>query len=58
MSRPNVDDLANLARYWRARAEEVRALREGVSDGYVRATLADIAEQYDAMARKAEMREL
>jgi hypothetical protein len=44
------------ARYWRGRADEVRAVAETVGDAESKRILADIAESYEHLARRADNR--
>ena len=44
------------AQYYRQRAEESRTMAENARSSEARATLLDIAEQYERLARKAEAR--
>jgi hypothetical protein len=44
------------ARYWRARAAEVRKVEALFSDAEARAKLAEIASRYDRMATDIEIR--
>jgi hypothetical protein len=46
----------NDPKFWRDRAEEVRTIADGMSDGTAKATLLDIAEKYDVLARLAAER--
>jgi hypothetical protein len=44
------------ARQWRARAEEMRSAAEDMRDASCRLTALKIAEDYDRMAKHAELR--
>lgn len=45
------------AAYWRLRAEEARAIAEGVGDPGARDTMFRLAESWDKMAQKVEVGE-
>jgi hypothetical protein len=46
----------NDPKFWRNRVEEVRTIADGMSDGTAKATLLDIAEKYDVLAKLAAER--
>jgi hypothetical protein len=50
------DRLINDAPHWRARAEETRAVAEGVHDLFSRDALLRIADAYDRLAERTEQR--
>jgi mannose-6-phosphate isomerase-like protein (cupin superfamily) len=45
------------AKHWRERAEEARAVAGSVKDAVARETMLKIAEDYDKLAKRAEVRE-
>jgi hypothetical protein len=47
-----IDDPA----HWRRRAEEIRALAGDIRDSESRATMLNLAEDYEQLARRAEER--
>ena len=44
------------AKYWRKRAKEIRALAEQVSSFTARSDILNIAEDYEQLAERAELR--
>jgi hypothetical protein len=50
-------DGTRTAQYWRARASETRNLAGSLHDDEAKATLLDIADRYERMARRSEARE-
>ena len=52
-----MQDKAESAKHYRLRAEEVRAIAEGIFDHIERKTLMQIADEFEEMALKAEARE-
>ena len=45
------------AKHWRERAEEARAVAGSMKDLVARETMLKIAEDYDKLAKRAELRE-
>jgi hypothetical protein len=50
-------DGTRTAKYWRSRAEETRTLAVSMRDEEAKATLLDIADRYERMARRSDARE-
>ena len=46
----------NDTRHWRGRADEARRLAEQFPDGESKATMLNIATEYDRLAERAEVR--
>ena len=44
-------------KYWRARADEMRRVAAAMTDGKAKATILDIAEKYELMAKLATERQ-
>jgi hypothetical protein len=42
--------------YWRMRAKEMRALADGLTDAISKQMMLDIANDYDRLAERAEVR--
>lgn len=45
------------ARHWRVRADEARAVANDLTDPEAKRTMLGIAESYDALARRAALRD-
>jgi hypothetical protein len=52
------DDGLRTAAYWRERAEEARTMADAMKDKVAKATMREIAGKYDAMAERAQRREV
>jgi hypothetical protein len=50
-------DGTRTSKYWRSRAQETRTLAASMHDDEAKATLLDIADRYERMARRSEARE-
>lgn len=48
--------LADNAGHWRERSEEIRLLGEDIKDPQTRAAILKIAEDYEKLAKRAEIR--
>ena len=57
MSRPGLQNaLLNDPEHWRQRAEEARAIVDGIADPEARRTMLGIAQGYERLAQRAEDR--
>jgi hypothetical protein len=51
-----VGDLLDNPDYWRKRAEEIRAIAEGLNDPEAKFMMLRVADTYETMATRAEQR--
>jgi hypothetical protein len=54
--RPTLPSLTNNPAHWRERAEQMRAVAEGMKDRGAKEIILEIAEEYDRLAERAELR--